>query len=360
MTTNITIYSAKEFHHKEFLNYADIPELELNYHTANEKEEIEGWFFSRRNISTTCFLLQRAGDRYELHIDNIAAYDDLKIYPYLADTLRKYLDASIIEAAEGSVYKIFDEEWVTDTISEEIALLKGTLSIIPQYFPSLPLAAECYITLDTLRNFGVSLHSSTPRIYGYVQYAMRNNLLPCGEPLTMPDTEEIIEVDIPQHTPVGRVKSWQLDGCETYETYSREDVELLLTLADEYSKGKALHGVVLNDIGTLFHEGVGMPTDGEKAIYWFGEALKAGDTLYAPTNLGDLYRKGCGTVSPSLQEALRAYEKSTDPYAHYRIGQAYEEGWVAEPDMREAEKWYTQAALEGHHLAIKRLKKSKD
>ena len=171
------------------------------------------------------------------------------------------------------------------------------------------------------------------------------------------DTDEEVEVDIPQHEAIGRVKSWQLDGSETYETYSQEDVEHLLSLASEYKEGKPLHGVVLNDIGTIHQEGIGMPVDGESAIYWFKEAYKQGDNLYAPTNLGDLYRKGCGNVSADLKKAFEAYQLSVDPYAHYRIGQAYEEGWMCEPDMAKAMKWYQQAAQEGHHLAIKRLKR---
>lgn len=359
MTTYVTIYSGKGFSHNEFLDYADIPGLGLNYCATLENDDAEYWLFSRKNISTTLFLLQKAAEGYELHVDNLAAYDDLRFFPYLADTLAKFLDGKIADVTtEGSLYKIFDEEWAADTISEEIALLKGTLTIVSQYFPALPTIAGCYISPEILHNFGVSLYSSTPRIYGYIQYMMRNNLLPCSAPPAMPESEETIEVDIPQHIPVGRVKSWQTDGSETYETYSREDVELLLALADEFRKGKSLHGVVLNDIGTLFHEGVGIPVNGEKAIYWFKEALKAGDTLYAPTNLGDLYRKGCGTVKPSLQQALKVYEKSTDPYAHYRIGQAHEEGWTGTPNMQEALKWYKRAADEGHHLAIKRLKKN--
>ena len=45
-----------------------------------------------------------------------------------------------------------------------------------------------------------------------------------------------------QHVAIGRVKSWQLDGSETYETYSQEDVNHLLSLASEYKHGKQLHG----------------------------------------------------------------------------------------------------------------------
>ncbi len=357
MTTSVTIYSAKEFRHDAFLDYADIPGLLLHCCGTDEEGAVVCWFFARENISTTLFMLQKTEEGYELHVDNLAAYDDLRFFPYLADTVTKFLDGEIADIQSDSLYKSFDEEWVSDTISEEIAMLKGTLSIVSQYFPALPMTEQCYISLDTLRDFGVNLHSSTPRIYGYVQYMMRNGLAPCGEPARLPDCDETIEVDIPQHTPIGRVKSWQLDGCETYETYSQEDVELLFSLADEHSKGKHLHGVVLNDIGTLFHEGVGIEKDGEKAIFWFNEAYKAGDTLYAPTNLGDLYRKGCGEIKPSLHKAYEAYKKSTDPYAHYRIGQAYEEGWTGTPNMEKAMLWYEQAAREGHHLAIKRMKR---
>ena len=355
MTTSITIISSKEFCHNEFTDYADIPGLKFRCCATDEEGETICWFFARADVSTTLFMVQKTDCGYELHVDNLAAYDDLRFFPYFADTLTKFLDGEIADATSASVYKMFDEEWAADTISEEVALLKGTLSIVPQYFPALPIREQSYVSPEVLHNFGVCLHSSTPRIYGYLQYLLRNGLLPCGAPLILPDSEETIEVDIPQHTPIGRVKSWQLDGCETFETYSREDVELLLTLADEYRKGKVLHGVVLNDIGTLFHEGVGVATDGKEAIFWFTEALKAGDNLYAPTNLGDLYRKGCGEVRPSLKEALKAYKKSTDPYAHYRIGQACEEGWTAPPDIQEAVKWYERAAREGHHLAIKRL-----
>ena len=258
----------------------------------------------------------------------------------------------------NNIYEELDEDWIEETIADEVAYLKATLLILPKYFLAQPMDELAYVSLDTLAPLGVNLHSSTPRIYGYVQYLMRHHALPClkdWDEMDVPDVDEEIEVDIPQHVAVGRVKSWQLDGSETYETYSQEDVDHLLSLASEYKHGKPLHGVVLNDIGTLHQEGIGMQANGEEAIYWFTEAYKAGDMLYAPTNLGDLYRKGCGNVKPCLKKAFEAYRLSIDPYAHYRIGQAYEEGWTGIQDIKLAMKWYRQAAEEGHHLAIKRL-----
>ena len=348
LTTSIIIKSAKEFDADSFLLYADLPELFLLGYGNGF------WLFARKGISTTCLMVARNIDTYELHIDNLAAYDDLRIFPYIADSLAHYLDGEISDI-RNAIYDYFGEEWVEDTISEEVAMMKGTLSVALRYYLSLPLMNDAYISLDEFYPFGVNLHSSTPRIYGYLQYMMRNSLLPCGEPIYKEDSDLTVEVDIPQHTPIGRVKSWQTDGSETYETYSREDVEHLLALAKEYKEGRALHGVVLNDIGTLYHEGVGVAIDAHEAVYWFGEAYRAGDILYAPTNLGDLYRKGCGCIEPSLADALAAYRKSTDPYAHYRIGQSYEEGWTSEPDINKAFEWYNLAAGEGHHLAIKRL-----
>ena len=356
MNTTFLIHCNRTFDFDDFFTYMEIPNLVLDF--ISEMPESLHWFFHREGTSTTLFAINYdLQNTYEVSIDNLAAYDDLKFFPYLVDSLAKYLDGRLDII---NIYEELNEDWIEETIAEEIAYLKATLSIAPQYFVTQPLDDLAYVSLDALRPFGVNLHSSTPRIYGYVQYLMRHHLLPClkdWDEMNVPDTDEEVEVDIPQHEAIGKVKSWQLDGSETYETYSKEDVKHLLSLAGEYKEGKPLHGVVLNDIGTIHQEGIGMPVNGEEAVYWFREAFKQDDKLYAPTNLGDLYRKGCGSVSPDLKKAFEAYQLSIDPYAHYRIGQAYEEGWVGEPNLDKAMKWYRQAAEEGHHLAIKRLKK---
>ena len=357
MNTAILIHSSETLVFDDFQTYLEIPNLTLDF--ISELPDSIHWYFHREGTSTTLFAINyHLQGTYEVSVDNLASYDDLRFFPYLVDSLAKFLQGTL---DFEHIYEELDEEWVEDTISEEIASLKATLSILPQYFVSQPLDDLAYVSLETLRDFGVNLHSSTPRIYGYVQYLMRHHLLPClkdWDEMEVPDVDEEVEVDIPQHEAIGRVKSWQLDGSETYETYSQEDVEHLLTLARAYKEGKPLHGVVLNDIGTIHQEGIGIPVDGESAIYWFKEAYKQGDKLYAPTNLGDLYRKGCGNVKANLKNAFASYQLSIDPYAHYRIGQAYEEGWTGVCDMEKAMKWYHQAAEEGHHLAIKRLKRN--
>ena len=354
MLTTLHITSCNEFRQKIFLEFAGVEGLDC----IDMGDGI--WCFYRQGVSTTYVELLKAGDNeYYVNFDNLSSYSDYLLFPYLLDSLVKHLQGEVECCRDANFYQLYDERWAESTIAEEIAVLKGTLSMVERYYVALPLIDNAYISLDSLSDFGVGLHSSTPRIYGYVQYMMINRLLPIGVVVDEQSDvacEEIV-IDIPQHVSIGKVKSWQLDGAETYESYSKEDVGLLLQLAEEFKQGRKLHGVLLNDIGTIYQEGIGVEKDGKQAIDWFRSAYMAGDTMYAPTNLGDLYRKGCGSVMPDLKMAFDAYCKSVDPYAHYRIGQAYEEGWIGEPNIKKALFWYEKSAKEGHHLAIKRMNK---
>ena len=92
--------------------------------------------------------------------------------------------------------------------------------MFPRYYVGFPLEGVGYISLDLLAQYGVNLHSSTPRIYGYIQYIMRNGLLPQATDAELEEDrnrEDLeTEVDVPQHISIGRVKSWQIDGAETW------------------------------------------------------------------------------------------------------------------------------------------------
>ena len=98
-----------------------------------------------------------------------------------------------------------------------------------------------------------------------------------------------------------------------------------------------------------------MEADAEVAAYWYREAIRQGDHTFAPTSLGDLYRKGAGRIAKDLHQAVAAYRQSVDPYAWYRLGQSYEEGWLGAPDLDKAMEYYHRAAAVHHHLALKRL-----
>lgn len=314
------------------------------------------WGFYRSDKSTTLFAIVGEEDGYTLHMDRLSTYDDYTLFPYLVDTLSVYLTGSPYEIDGDGAFQIFDEEWIEDCIGEEIAYLKCTLKLGYGHYISLPIAdTSVCVTEDILNRYGVTIYSSTPRIYGYVNLLLKRGLLPEDDGHGGDVPQEETMVDVPQHESIGTVLSWQTDGTETTESYSVEDVKLLLRIAERYKAGESFDGVVLNDIGTIFEYAIGVNRDAEAAVYWFKEAIRQGDLLYAPTSLGDIYRRGLGDIQVDLSLALEAYRQSIDPYSWYRIGQSYEEGWVAEPDMDAAMRYYHKAASVGHHLALRRL-----
>lgn len=317
------------------------------------------YFLWQPKFSTTVFTI---GFNVEtsstiLTMDGLASWEDYRLFPYLADCL----SAQLCGKGIPHVFQDYDEEWTAEAIGETVAYVKVHLSLGKRYYLHNPLIPFQFIDRELLAQVATSYHSSTPRIYGYIQYLLKHHLVKTAREVGFEKEEgeydENFEADVPQHVSIGRVKSWQTDGAETWESYAQEDVEMLLDMARRYENGQTnVAAVVLNDIGTLFHEGVGVERNGEKAAYWFSQAISRGDLLYAPSNLGDLHRKGCAPLPISLPDALAAYRLGEDPYAHYRIGQAYEEGWDGHPDTQKAEEWFARALAEGHHLAIRRQK----
>lgn len=353
MLQQVMIHSTRDFDFKEYAQLLGVKNLVLS---ISPEEVPDAWGFYREGQSTTLFSIERGEDGYVLSMDSMASYDDYRIFPYLADTLNTYLCDCPYHSTDGKdAFLTFDEEWTAYCIGEEVAYLKCLLSIGQKYYLGLGLSDACpYITETLLNEYGVTLHSSTPRIYGYIQYMLRHGLVPEDEEWEEMEIEDE-EVDVPQHESIGIVQSWQTDGAETTESYSKDDIELLLAIGHEYEKGKHVPGVVLNDIGTVFEHGLGIEVDIPTAIKWYKEAMRQGDRYYAPTNLGDIYRRGLLDGKRDAKQALDAYHLSEDPYAWYRIGQSYEEGWVDAPDLDSAMFWFNKAAAVGHHLAIKRL-----
>lgn len=356
-TLSVSSDNHPPFNLPQFLKYLDVP-------ITQEFEETKGnatfHFLQRPNHSTTYFVLIDCSEgEYEIWMDGMASFADYKFLPYLADCLHRFLNGTPLRINGKSAFKHYNEEWIAEAIGEEIATLKSVLSIAPRYYFTIPFEPLTYLSKEMLAEVATGLHSSTPRIYGYSQFLMRNHRLKqaTDEEFAADQklSEQEIMVDVPQHTSIGKVKSWQIDGAETWESYADEDVKMLLSIGELFKLGQEVDGVVLNDLGTIYQEGIGVKQDGRLAAYWFKQAIVQGDHHYAPSNLGDLYRKGCAMLPASLPQALQAYLLSEDPYAHYRIGQAYEEGWAGTIDIKKAMKWYRIAEKEGHHLAIKRL-----
>lgn len=357
-TLPIAACNSVPFNFSHFLKELEVP---VRLEAEGADGTVTYYYLSRPQHSTTLFaLVDYGGGNYEIWMDGMASFADYRFFPYFADCLHRFLNGTPLQIEGMSVFEYYNEEWVADAIGEEIATLKSVLSIAPRYYLSLSFEPYTYVSKELLAEVGVGLHSSTPRIYGYTQFLMRNHRLRQATDREVAEDEALNEneimVDVPQHVSIGKVKSWQLDGAETWESYAEEDVRMLRALGECFRQGEEVDGVVLNDLGTIYQEGIGVIQDGYLAEYWFEQATRQGDHHYAPTNLGDLYRKGCGELPASLCKAFQAYLRSDDPYAHYRIGQAYEEGWLGEKDMEKAMCWYRQAAKEGHHLALKRLK----
>lgn len=353
MLQQVNIRSSRDFDFREFAHLLGVKNLVLS---ISPDEVPDAWGFYREGQSTTLFSIEQGEGVFVLSMDSLASYDDYGFFPYLVDTLCSYLCDRPYRSEDGkTAFQTFGEEWTEYCIGEEVAYLKCLLSIGQKYYFELALSDTFpYITEALLNAFGVTLHSSSPRIYGYIQYMLRHGLVPEDEERDEMEIEDE-EVDVPQHESIGIVKSWQTDGAETTESYSTEDVDLLLAIGRRYEQGKHVPGVVLNDIGTVFEHGLGVEVDIPTAIKWYKEAIRQGDRYYAPTNLGDIYRRGKLDGKRNAKLALEAYHLSEDPYAWYRIGQAYEEGWVDAPDPGTAMIWFNKAAAAGHHLAIKRL-----
>ncbi|MDO4496677.1 MAG: hypothetical protein Q4B58_02415 [Bacteroidales bacterium] len=216
-------------------------------------EEIPGtWAFFREKHSVTLFLLEETGDGYLLSMDRLASYDDYRFLPYLVDTLSLCLNKEHFTAEGKNAYQLMNEDWVADEMGEEIALLKCYLSLGLKYYLSLAKQMKhVYVDQEALKKMGVCIHSSTPRIFGYINYMLSHNLLPYDDVPEENDIDEDTEVDVPQHESIGTVLSWQIDGAETTESYCREDADILLEMAQNYEPEKPYEGVVLNDIATL-------------------------------------------------------------------------------------------------------------
>lgn len=320
-------------------------------------EDINGtWAFYRKEHSVTMFMIEKTYNTYILSMDRLASYDDYRFLPYLIDTLSLHLTNKPFIIDGKRAFCFYDEEWATDIIGEEIAYLKCILSLGKKYYISLPIQdTNVYINEDALNSMGVTLHSSTPRIFGYINYMLKYNLLPTDDEVELTDKDIDTVVDVPQHKSIGTVLSWHTDGSRTTESYSSEDVLQLLHIASSYDSHKHYEGVVLNDIATIYEYGIGTKQDALAAVCWYKRAIQHGDLMYAPSSLGDIYRRGLPPIKPDLYLAHKTYMLSTDPYSWYRIGQSYEEGWTSEPDIEKAMLYYNKAAAAGHHLAIKRL-----
>lgn len=139
--------------------------------------------------------------------------------------------------------------------------------------------------------------------------------------------------------------------------YDKEEVLYLLNLIKSEPDNPVLQDAdTQNDIGTFFEDGVCVEKDIDLAKFWYEQAIDNGNDL-ARSNLADIYRKGTGGTPKDLKRAFELYKACGLPYAHYRCGEFYENGWGTEVNIAEAKRYYSLAVAEGHPLALKRMRK---
>jgi len=108
------------------------------------------------------------------------------------------------------------------------------------------------------------------------------------------------------------------------------------------------------NLGLLYYNGVGIPQDSKKAVYWYTKAAEQGH-VNAQYDLGNLYRDGDGEEVPQdFKQAVYWYTKAAEQglaNAQYDLGHMYEYGDEAPKDYKQAFFWYTKAAEQGFYLA---------
>ena len=93
MNTTLLIHSNKPMVFDDFLAYLEIPSLVLDF--KSETPESIHWYFHREGTSTTLFAINyHLQGTYEVSVDNLASYDDLRFFPYLVDSLAKFLQGT--------------------------------------------------------------------------------------------------------------------------------------------------------------------------------------------------------------------------------------------------------------------------
>ena len=148
-----------------------------------------------------------------------------------------------------------------------------------------------------------------------------------------------------------------VDPDNPFEDYgwSEEDIEDMLWIEENELELWQEDSDLFNNLGILYSDAVGVKRDMEKAIKYYERAIELDDDL-ARSNLGDIYKKGVGGVEKNPVKAFDLYKACKLPYAYYRVGEAYENGWGVESNIDAAKFNYLVSYKAGHPLARKKLK----
>lgn len=122
------------------------------------------------------------------------------------------------------------------------------------------------------------------------------------------------------------------------------------------TEGKASAQV---NLGSMYHEGQGVPQDDKEAVRWSRLAAEQADpdaSATAQFNLGVCYHKGQGVPQDDREAVrwLRLAAEQADPDAQAGLGESYDEGRGVPQDYVQAYMWFNLAGASGKAGVIER------
>lgn len=136
--------------------------------------------------------------------------------------------------------------------------------------------------------------------------------------------------------------------------YSRGEINAARKIWEELAaKGDAQ---AMNNLGTLYDQGLGVEPDAGRAFHWFASSANAGNPS-GMNNYGRMLERGRGTPA-NPEEAARWFDQAArqgQPEAQYNLGFLYENGRGVPKDDNAAAAWYSRAAGMRQKDALARL-----
>ncbi|MDO4434153.1 MAG: tetratricopeptide repeat protein [Alysiella sp.] len=146
--------------------------------------------------------------------------------------------------------------------------------------------------------------------------------------------------------------------AQAIAAYEKQDFQaafaLLKPLAEQGDK------VAQHNLAVLYQEGLGVPADAVKALYWYEKAAEQGEAE-AQFQAALMYSQGEGAVQ-NYPRAVYWYEKAAaqeHPEAQNNLAARYATGTGVARDIELAQKWYERAAANGNAAAAYTLQQLK-
>jgi len=138
--------------------------------------------------------------------------------------------------------------------------------------------------------------------------------------------------------------------------WTEEFWENMLYVADNMPRHEWMKDPqILNNLGIVFTEGVGVDIDMERGIKYYERAVMMDDDL-ARFNLAEIFSSGMNGVEVNYKRAYKLYRACGLPYAHYRLGEYFEYGMGVGIDEAMSQKYYRLASEEGYEPARLKVK----